>query len=235
MSIIYFLLAAVIGYLCGAVPFGYLYVRLFKGIDIRTIGSGRTGGTNSLRAAGLGVGLLTSFSDVFKGAAGVLLTQALLGTALGETLLPWASATAGVFSVIGHNWSVFMGWRGGAGTGPNVGWGTALWWPMLPIGIVVMVGGLLLIGMASVSSMAMAAVIPISFTVLYLLDVGVFGETPAYIVGGIAAALIVVWALRPNIKRLLDGTERVVGPRARRMRRKAEAQAKAQSEKTQAA
>ncbi len=71
MQILYFILAGLVGYLCGSIPFGYLYVRLFKGEDLRTIGSGRTGGTNSLRAAGLGVGVLTSFSDVLKGAAAV--------------------------------------------------------------------------------------------------------------------------------------------------------------------
>ncbi|MBP9502713.1 MAG: glycerol-3-phosphate acyltransferase, partial [Candidatus Promineofilum sp.] len=74
MQAVYFLLAALIGYLCGSIPFGYIYVRLFKGEDLRTIGSGRTGGTNSLRAAGLGVGVLTSLSDVFKGFLAVWLT-----------------------------------------------------------------------------------------------------------------------------------------------------------------
>ncbi|HRN68773.1 MAG TPA: glycerol-3-phosphate acyltransferase, partial [Promineifilum sp.] len=52
MQILYFVLAGLIGYLCGAIPFGYIYVRLIKGEDLRKIGSGRTGGTNSLRAAG---------------------------------------------------------------------------------------------------------------------------------------------------------------------------------------
>ena len=79
MQILYFLLAALIGYLCGSVPFGYLYVRLFKGEDLTKIGSGRTGGTNSFRAAGQGVGVLTSFSDVLKGAAAVWLTRWLSG------------------------------------------------------------------------------------------------------------------------------------------------------------
>ncbi len=75
MQLFYFLLAGLIGYLCGSIPFGYLYVRLFKGEDLTKIGSGRTGGTNSFRAAGLGVGVLTSFSDVLKGAAAVWLTR----------------------------------------------------------------------------------------------------------------------------------------------------------------
>lgn len=223
VSIFYFLVAAFIGYICGAIPFGYLYVRLVKGIDIRTVGSGRTGGTNSLRAAGLGVGLATSFSDVGKGALGIILSRWLLSNHLSAELLPWALATAGVMSVIGHNWSVFMGWRGGAGTGPNVGWGTALWWPMLPIAIVVMSGMLLGVGMASVASLSMGAIIAIAFFILYLVGVPPFDASLAYIVGGLVAFAIVAWALRPNIRRLLNGTERIVGPRASRIKRKQEA------------
>ncbi|MCP4415499.1 MAG: glycerol-3-phosphate acyltransferase [Chloroflexi bacterium] len=220
ISIFYFLVAAIIGYVCGAIPFGYLYVRLVKGVDIRTVGSGRTGGTNSLRAAGLGVGLATSFSDVGKGALGIIVSRWLLSNQLNAELLPWALATAGVMSVIGHNWSVFMGWRGGAGTGPNVGWGTALWWPMLPIAIVVMSGMLLGLGMASVASLSMGAILIVAFFVLYLAGIPPFDASLAYIVGGLVAFAIIAWALRPNIQRLLNGTERVVGPRARLLKRK---------------
>ncbi|GJM42458.1 MAG: glycerol-3-phosphate acyltransferase [Ardenticatenaceae bacterium] len=224
ISVFYFLIAALIGYLCGAIPFGYLYVRLVKGVDIRSVGSGRTGGTNSLRAAGLGVGLATSFSDVGKGALGIILSRWLLSNQLSADLLPWALALAGVMSVIGHNWSVFMGWRGGAGTGPNVGWGTALWWPMLPIAIVVMSGMLLGIGMASVASLTMGALIAIVFFILYVAGIPPFDASLAYVVGGLVAFAIVAWALRPNIKRLLEGNERVVGPRARRLKRLEESQ-----------
>src|SRR5690606_33949453 len=98
MQTLYFVLAALIGYLCGSIPFGYIYVRMIKGEDLTTIGSGRTGGTNSLRAAGLGVGVLTSLSDVLKGAASVWLTTRLLGGSFSAEMLPWAAAVAGVFS-----------------------------------------------------------------------------------------------------------------------------------------
>jgi glycerol-3-phosphate acyltransferase PlsY len=68
--------------------------------------------------------------------------------------------------------------------------------------------------------LAMAAIIPISFTALYFLGVTPYDESVAYIVGGIIAASIVVWSLRPNIKRLVAGNERMVGPRARRRRKR---------------
>lgn len=213
MQILTFLLAALIGYLLGSIAFGFIYVKLFKGEDLRTIGSGRTGGTNSLRAAGLGVGLLTSLSDVLKGAAAVWLTTWLLGDALGPALLPWAQATAGVFAVIGHNWSIFLKFAGGAGTGPNVGWSAAIWGWILPIAFLVMGGMLYFVGMASVASLSMAVVTITIFAIRYATGAD---TTAAYLVGSIAAGLIVTWALRPNIRRVLNGTERVVGPRAKR-------------------
>lgn len=225
MTLIYILLAGLIGYFCGAIPFGWIYVKLKTGKDIRDVASGRTGGTNSLRAAGLGVGLATSLSDVAKGAMAIIITRSLLGDALGD-LLPWANIFAGSMSVIGHNYSVFMGWRGGAGTGPNVGWASAIWWPMFPIGFVFMASMLYFVGMASVASLGMAVIIPVTFFILYLtgFDASIAtlanGDVWVYILGGLITAGIVAWALRPNIKRVLNGEERIVGRRAKKMQKK---------------
>ncbi len=219
-NVIYILLAGLIAYLCGAIPFGFLYVKAVKGVDLRKEGSGRTGGTNSMRAAGVWVGILTALSDVFKGFLAVWLSRLLFANALGDWF-PWLVVLIAAMCVIGHNWSVFLGWKGGAGTGPNVGWASAIWWPMLPIGGLVMGGMLLIIGMASVASMSMALVIPIAFAVIYFAGVGpeVAQATPAYMIAGLVTSAIVAWALRPNFKRLLAGNERVVGPRAKRLRR----------------
>lgn len=233
MNILYFVVAGIIGYLWGAIPFGFLYVRIKrKDIDLRDFGSGRTGGTNSLRAAGWQVGTITGLSDVFKGFMGVWLSKLILANVLSDTALPWAVIAAGVMTVVGHNWSVFLswrrkegklvfiGWRGGAGTGPNVGWSTGVWWPMFPIGLAVMVGLLVGVGMASVASMAMAAIIPIVFGIRYAMGID---SSPAYLVGGLITMGIVLWALRPNIKRLIEGNERVVGPRAKRIAKREKA------------
>ncbi|NCF65339.1 MAG: acyl-phosphate glycerol 3-phosphate acyltransferase [Chloroflexi bacterium] len=217
MDFVYIVLAALIGYLLGAIPFGFLFVKLTKGIDLRDVGSGRTGGTNSLRAAGLGVGFLTFVMDIVKGSAAVLVTKAILGDMLAPAYLPWAEAAAGVMAVVGHNWSVFLKFGGGAGTGPNVGWAMAVWWPVAVITCIV--GGILLlgVGMASVASLAIAALIPIVFATRYFMGVD---PSAAYMVGGLITAAIVTWALRPNIKRLLAGEERLVGPAAKRKEKK---------------
>jgi glycerol-3-phosphate acyltransferase PlsY len=222
-KIVYFVVAALIGYFCGAIPFGFIYVYWRKGVDLRQVGSGRTGGTNSLRAAGVGVGIVTAISDALKGFAAVWLSRYFLADGVGVELVPWISVTAGMFSVIGHNWSIFLNWRGGAGTGPNVGWAMAVWPPILPIAVATMMLMMVGVGMASVASLTMGAIIPVAFIALYLAGVPVYSETVAYMVGGLATLSIVTWALRPNIKRLLEGNERVVGPRAKRLERKAKA------------
>lgn len=210
---IYLVIGAIIGYIFGAIPFGWVFVRLTKGVDLRQVQSGRTGGTNAMRAAGPVVGGLTAIGDVLKGAAAIWLARALFGGVLSNAWLPWAEIAVGVMTIFGHNWSIFLGWQGGAGTGPNVGWSTAVWWPIFPIAIVVVLGTLYLTGMASVASLAMGVMIPLAFTILYL--AGVLAS-PAYIVGAILTLLIVTWALRPNIRRIMAGEERMVGPAARR-------------------
>lgn len=207
--ILYFPMAALVGYLLGAIPFGYLYVKLLKKVDVRSVGSGRTGGTNSFRAAGLQAGILTSLSDVLKGVAAMALVTFLFQQQ--ESWLPWLQGITGIFSVIGHNWSVYLHWAGGAGTGPNVGWSAFLWPWMFPISLVVMVGLLRGLGIASVASMAMAVVVPVAFGILYA-TTGYY-HYGVYAISGVVTLLIVLWALRPNIKRLIAGTERVVGPR----------------------
>jgi glycerol-3-phosphate acyltransferase PlsY len=213
MNFVYIIFAALIGYVLGAIPFGFLFVKVTKGIDLRDIGSGRTGGTNSLRAAGLGVGFLTFLMDIVKGAAAVWITRALFADQLSAEFLSWAVVASGIMAVIGHNWSIFLKFGGGAGTGPNVGWSLAVWWPVAVIACIV--GGLLLlgIGMASVASLAVAALIPIVFAIRYFTGAD---PTPAYLIGGLITAAIVTWSLRPNIKRIMAGTERLVGPAAKR-------------------
>lgn len=199
----------IIGYIIGSIPFGLLIVKSKTGKDIRTIESGRTGGTNAVRAAGFGAGLLTAILDILKGAASVWLAQTLLpGSYLVHILSPLAA-------ILGHNYSLFLIRRaengklrfyGGAGGAPALGGAAGLWLPILPI--VVAVGALIwfTLGIASVTTMAIGLIVIIVFSVrswLGLLD-------PVTILYGVIAELFLLWALRPNIKKLLAGKERVV-------------------------
>ena len=92
----------VLGYLLGSIPFGLLIVKIKTGKDLRSVESGRTGGTNAMRAAGFSAGLLTATMDVLKGAAAVWLAQALNPESnLIHILAPIAA-------ILGHNYSIFL-------------------------------------------------------------------------------------------------------------------------------
>ncbi len=202
------ILLPLIGYVLGSLPTGLIYVRLFTGQDLRAVGSGRTGGTNAMRAAGLGVGLLTAFSDVFKGTLAVWLAQWALPAetrALGMVL-------AGLAAILGHNYSIFLRFKGGAGGATATGAAMAMWpWMLL---IVVPLGGgiLYFIGYASVATLAAAAAITLAFALLAALKL----LDPLFILYGVGALILLAWSLRPNLARLLRGEERLVGLRAKR-------------------
>jgi glycerol-3-phosphate acyltransferase PlsY len=194
------ILAAVLGYLIGSIPMGYLVIYVMKHQDIRQQGSGRTGGTNAIRAGGSWAGILTGLGDILKGIIAILVARWVMGDSPNRV---WAEVVAGVAAVIGHNASIYMGFKGGAGTGPNIGVCIALWpisavWllPLLPFGLNV-------IRYASLTSLMIATVIPVSLAIRAALGQGPW----LHVLYAVCAALAVVWALRPNIKRLLNGTE----------------------------
>ena len=107
-------LAALAGYLLGSIPTGVLLARLFGWPDPRQHGSGHTGGLNSYRGGGIGALLLVAIGDVMKGIGAVLLAHLL-------TPDPWAAAAAGVAAIAGHNWPVWLGFRGGMGLATGAG------------------------------------------------------------------------------------------------------------------
>ncbi len=115
----------------------------------------------------------------------------------------WADVLAGLMAVIGHNASIYLGFKGGAGTGPNIGAAVAFWplsglWliPMLPLGIN-------LTGYASLTSIVIAILIPVQFAIRAALHLGPW----QYALEGTLTMIAILWALRPNIKRLIKGTE----------------------------
>jgi|Deesub1362A_J573_1020465.scaffolds.fasta_scaffold02642_3 glycerol-3-phosphate acyltransferase PlsY len=108
------LLGALMGYLLGSFPTGYVLVKLLKGEDLRKRGSGHIGGLNVTRQAGLPAGAFTALVDAGKAYAAV----ALAGFWLGD---PWAQAAAGIAAVSGHNWSIFLGFSGGVGVAALAG------------------------------------------------------------------------------------------------------------------
>jgi len=211
-------LAAVLGYLLGSIPVGVVVTRLF-GVDIRTVGSGRTGTTNAWRAAGLKAAIPTLLGDALKGAIAIWLVAWLFGLIFPEPAVmdlsdattrlavsQWAAALAGGFAIIGHNWSMFLGFKGGAGGITSAATTMAL----MPLvgGIVWIVGGFLIwwSRMASIGTFAVGATAFGAFLML-----AVDGRAPwAYVVYGVIALVSVIVALRPNREKVKNGEERVI-------------------------
>jgi glycerol-3-phosphate acyltransferase PlsY len=197
MLVIRYVIMIALGYLMGSIPVGYLVVKLVKGIDIRRYGSGHTGGTNVWRAAGLWPAILTASGDFLKGMIAVWIGKAVLGNSIGEVLV-------GLAAIAGHNWSVFLGWHGGAGTATNLGVISML---SFPVALALSGAGLLVIVVsryASVASLAVAVLAPAIF-----LGLALFAHRPLpHAIYSLLAGATVVLALRSNIARLLAGTER---------------------------
>jgi glycerol-3-phosphate acyltransferase PlsY len=194
--------AAVIGYLLGSIPFGLIASRIGGGVDLRAYGSGKTGFTNSLRVLGLRRSLPVFLGDFLKGLAAALLP-------LLYTDDPWARAAGGLAAVIGHVWPVFAGFRGGRGV--LTGGGVLLALSPLAVAVVLPFAGLILyrwryMSLMSISACALAA---ISFTIFAALDLHPWAFAFAAVAGG---ALIIVLH-HDNIGRLRAGTERRVGER----------------------
>jgi glycerol-3-phosphate acyltransferase PlsY len=209
MQMLFDIGAVVIGYILGSIPFGLLIVKLKTGKDIRKVESGRTGGTNAVRAAGLGAGLLTATLDILKGAGAVWIAQAISpGNHLIHVLAPLAT-------LLGHNHSIFLSerdengtlrLRGGAGGAPAVGGAMGLWLPMFPV--VVAVGAVVwfTLGIASLATMT----IPIIVTIVFAIRAALGQQDSVDIWYGVVAEILLLWALRPNIQKLLAGNERVI-------------------------
>ena len=201
-----YIISVIVAYLLGSIPVGVFVVRLFGGRDIRTVGSGRTGGTNALRAAGLPAGVVTGLGDMAKGYAAVACGRLVAGSSM-----PVLEALCAVAVVAGHNWPIYINFKGGAGTGPNVGAATAFW-PWTGVMLVPLVPLVLLTtGYASLASTSASLII----VAIFIIRAIFFQQPTAYIGYAIATSVLTGIALIPNYKRLAAGTERRVGPRAR--------------------
>jgi glycerol-3-phosphate acyltransferase PlsY len=104
---------AVLAYLFGSIPFGVLVARTYQ-VDLQKVGSGNTGATNVLRATGWGPAIVVALADVMKGGVAVLIAQAF-------GMPGWEVALVGLCAVIGHNYSVFLGFKGGKGVATSFG------------------------------------------------------------------------------------------------------------------
>lgn len=188
-------------YLLGAVPTSYLVMRLVRGVDLRTVGSGNLGATNLYRQLGWGYAIPVGLFDVLKGTVPVLVIAPLTGATGALPLLMGAAA------VLGHVYSVFVGFKGGKGvaTAAGVVLGVAPWALLAAFGAWLLV--LRLTGFVSLGSIIGAVIFPVVAWFAH-------PDQRSQIWLHVTLAVLIVVLHRANIRRLLDGTENRFGHRA---------------------
>jgi glycerol-3-phosphate acyltransferase PlsY len=188
------ILSAALGYLTGSIPFGLVLTRAAGLGDIRTIGSGNIGATNVLRTGHKGLAAATLILDSGKGAFAALLATWLMS--------PEAGVAAGLFAVIGHNFPVWLNFKGGKGVATSLGVLLAVSWP---VGVAACLTWVVVAAISRYSSLS--ALMALLLAPLY----AGFWSTPAVTVMAAILALLGFIRHRANIRRLLAGSEPKIG------------------------
>ena len=193
------LAVAIMAYLIGSIPTGYIIVKAKTGQDIRTVGSGSTGATNVKRVLGKNYFFLVMLLDALKGALPVILAKlfATVGVSLGL-----APVIAAVAVIIGHSKSIFLQFKGGKSVASGVGTILALNWV---VGLIIaLVWGVITYTTKYVSVGSIIALVVSPFVMYFL------GAPIAYVAYCALGAIYIVYLHRENIKRLINGNENKV-------------------------
>jgi glycerol-3-phosphate acyltransferase PlsY len=185
-----YLLALVIGYLIGGIPFGWLIAKRWKGVDLREVGSGNIGATNAYRVLGPVAGILVFLLDTAKGGLPIVLGN----------VFDWDGISAGIGAIVGHSFSPYLRGKGGRAVATSLGVFLALspWASLCAFatwGVLV-----LLTRYVSVASVVGSLSLP-------LVWMWVFPTNDAVHTVALLAALWIAWKHRPNFQRLRAGTE----------------------------
>ncbi len=187
-----------ISYLLGAVPFGLFFSRLFSGIDVRAVGSGNIGATNVLRASGKKAAVLTLLADGLKGFIPVFLIRYLFHD---DT----TAALCGVSAIIGHNFPVYLKFRGGKGVATSYGVVLAVTPWIGLFSLIVWIASAVLWRYSSLSAL-------VSFACYTLVTFSLLRpEAKAYLALALFISGMIYFRHRENIKRLIGGTEPKIG------------------------
>ena len=205
MPVLAYIVVAIAAYLLGSIPTGFLVVKA-KGIDIRNVGSGNIGATNAMRVVGKPAGIFVLLLDALKGYAAVtwltLIVLKLHNVSSGDT--ETLRIIAGIFAVLGHNYTCWLKFKGGKGIATSAGVFLALApWALL-IALVIFILAVLMTRYVSVGSIAAGVALPSAVWIM----------TPHNILLGIvttALGALAIYKHKTNIQRLMAGTENRLG------------------------
>lgn len=191
-----YVVAALIGYGLGSIPFGLLLTRAAGLGDVRAIGSGNIGATNVLRTGNKKLAAATLLLDLLKGTAAVLLVRALMPT------VPEANTLAGIAAFLGHLFPVWLGFKGGKGVATYIGVLLGLFWPAVLIFAGVWIAVAYFSRYSSLAALIATVVVPLAL----------WGLGNNLLAAVFALLSVIVWAKHhANIRRLAAGTEGKIG------------------------
>lgn len=189
-----------LAYLLGSISWGYMLLQWKMGVDVREFGSGRTGMSNVLRTGGVKSAVVVLTLDVGKGVMAVVLAREVIGTS-------GAEVAAGLIVLAGHNWPVFLQFKGGRGILTALG-GLAL---MVPVAAIIATATFLTVTALS-RYISLGSVIGVTIGALAILALALAGvNSGTYMVYGFIACAMLVWQHRDNLQRIRDGSERRLG------------------------
>ena len=189
-----------LAYLIGSISWGYMILQWKMGVDVREYGSGRTGMSNVLRTGGVKSAAVVLTLDIAKGLVAVVLARQLIGT-------HGAEVTAGLIVLAGHNWPVFLRFKGGRGILTALG-GLTL---MVPIAALVATVTFLIITLLS-RYISLGSVVGVVIGAISILALAIANMSPdTYMIYGFIAGVIIIWQHRDNIQRIREGNERRLG------------------------
>lgn len=195
-----YLIIILVSYFIGSISTSYIIAKRMMGVDIRTQGSGNAGSTNVLRTLGKKAGILTFVGDLLKGVVAVLIAKVI--ATIAHTDIATASYIAVVFVVIGHNWPIYLGFRGGKGVATSLG-------AMIAVNPVIALScfAFFILIVYVTKYVSLGSVLGICTSPIIMFFIGNYK--------GLAVTLFlsasVIFKHRENIKRLLNGTERKIG------------------------
>lgn len=198
--IIKIILSLIVSYLIGSIPTAYIFGKLYRGIDIRQYGSGNVGATNVFRVLGKGPGIVVLIIDIAKGVVAMTVVADIFGI---NNI--FAYVLLGIAVVVGHNWTVFLQFKGGKGMATSLGVligltiKVALIRPVLLSAVGAWLVVFLSTGYVSLASIIAAVLLPVFMLI--------FAPSFELVLLGVIFCVFVVLRHRPNIKRLLSHEE----------------------------
>jgi len=186
-----------LSYLLGSIPTGFLLVKYYKGIDIRTIGSGNLGANNVRRIMGKEWGIFVAVIDMLKGVIG------LLGAMASGISTPWILSLIALAGVLGHNYPVWLNFKGGKGIATSYGV-IALLWPLNSFAIAMMGGVVWYAIISTTRYVSLASVLSLYAVTFFFL---ILKAPIAFILFSLLLALLATWRHHENLRRIVNGTE----------------------------